>query len=70
MIFYKIAAPVFRAVGFLGLVVGLFCFVLLIADGSIMSLPWAFGFLSVFLGSLALIWVGDRLKKKISASDG
>jgi hypothetical protein len=66
LILYKIAAPVLRAAGFLGLIVGLFYFVSLTGAAGIKE-SWPWGLL--FLGSLAAIWIGDRLKKKIGAPE-
>ena len=66
VILYKIAAPVLRAAGFLGLVVGLFYFVTLTGAGGLKE-GWPWGVL--FFASLGAIWTGDRLNKKIGAKE-
>jgi len=66
MILYKILAPVLRAAGFLGLIIGLFYFLTMTFASGIKD-GWLWGVLA--LASIAAIWIGDRLKKKIGAAE-
>ena len=66
ILLYKILAPVLRAVGFLGLILGLFYFITLTGAGGLKE-GWLWGVL--FLVSLAAIWIGDRLKKITGAKE-